>query len=153
MDKNKIIEKVTTLITNPVEQMHLELVEVEFKKEGPDYFLRIYIDKPDGISIDDCTNVSRSIEPILDQADLIEPAYMLEVSSPGIDRILKKDKDFVKYAGRLVDLKLYKALYGKKIFQGILIGKDDDIIKVDINNETKNFNIKDIVTVRLAITF
>ncbi|WP_305767533.1 ribosome maturation factor RimP [Candidatus Epulonipiscium viviparus] len=153
MDKNKIISKVECLISETVTEMGLELVDVEFKREGANYFLRIYIDKEGGIAIDDCTSVSRAIEPILDEADPIEPPYMLEVSSPGIDRILKKDKDFLKYAGKLVDVKLYKPVEGQKVFQGELVEKDNEIIKVMVEDQMKSFNSKDIVTTRLAITF
>ncbi|ONI46423.1 ribosome maturation factor RimP [Candidatus Epulonipiscioides gigas] len=153
MNKNNIIEEVTFLITKPLELIGLELIDVEFKKEGANYFLRIYIDKEGGVGIDDCTTASRAIEPILDEKDPIKPAYMLEVSSPGLDRIIKNEKDFIKYAGRLVDIKLYKAVNGKKNYQGELIKKENDIVEIKVEDEIKSFNLKDVATIRLAITF
>ncbi len=153
MNKNKIIQDVTTCIESVLDEQ-FELVDVEFTKEGANYFLRIYIDKQGGVTIDDCTDVSRLIEPVLDEKDPIGPPYMLEVSSPGLDRLIKKDKDFVKYAGHLVDVKLYQAINKMKKFQAELVEKldgavvfkdeDDNIIKIEQNN---------IVSVRLAILF
>ena len=152
-DIEKYVEK---LVLNFIKENHLdlELVNVEFIKEGPNWYLRIYIDKQNGITIDDCEFVSRSIETNLDNIDLIKQAYILEVSSPGLDRVLKKESDFIKYSGEIVDIKLYKAFNGLKEFQGELKYNEKNIITIITeNNEELNFNIKDIAKIKLAIIF
>ncbi|OOB79688.1 MAG: ribosome maturation factor RimP [Epulopiscium sp. Nuni2H_MBin001] len=153
MDKNKIIQDVTTYI-EPLLDEQIELVDVEFVKEGADYFLRIYIDKEGGITIDDCTAANRVIEPVLDEKDPIGPPYILEVSSPGIDRVLKKDKDFIKYAGHIVDVKLYQAINKQKKIQAELVEKVDGVVV--LKDESENI-IKieqtNIVSIRLAVLF
>ena len=104
--------KVLPLLEPIVEANGLELVDLEFVKEGVNWYLRVYIDKDGGVNIDDCELVSRALEAKLDEKDPIEQAYILEVSSPGIDRPLKKEADFVKYQGEIIDVKLYTAVNG-----------------------------------------
>ena len=122
MAKRNTEEKVMPLLEPIVAEKKLELVDLEFVKEGANWYLRVYIDKEGGVSIDDCEAVSRELEAKLDTEDPIEQAYILEVSSPGIDRPLKKEADFEKFSGDIIDIKLYKALDGKKQYQGKLLG-------------------------------
>lgn len=151
---SKIIEEVSKYMEPIAAEHGVELVDVEFLKEGPDYYLRIYIDKENGVTIDDCVNVSRAIEVILDEKDIIKQKYILEVSSPGIDRVLKKDKDFERYKGRLIDIKLYKPINHNKYLQGILIAKTPDKLIIEDNNHKQiELDTKDIALVRLAVVF
>lgn len=130
------------------------MVDVEYVKEAGEYYLRVYIDKEEGISLNECELVSRELSPILDEKDPIKENYFLEVSSPGLDRALKKDRDFVRYQGRDVDLKLYKPLNGCKQFEGELVGlTEDNNIKIIVNGKEIEFNRKDVAIVRLAIKF
>ena len=102
------------LLSPVLEELAYELVDLEFVKEGQSWYLRLYLDKEGGITLDDCEKASRAIEVVMDEKDPIEQAYYLEVSSPGLDRPLKKEKDFIKYAGEVVDVKLYRAQNKKK---------------------------------------
>ena len=132
----------------------LELVDLEFVKEGVNWYLRVYIDKDSGVNIDDCEAVSRALEVKLDEKDPIEQAYILEVSSPGIDRPLKKDADFVKYQGEIIDVKLYKAQDGSKQYQGRLLGLENGVLSIEEENgNVVKFEQKDIASVRLAVIF
>lgn len=145
------IEEIVTKITD---EHGFEMVDVEYVKEAGEYYLRVYIDKEEGISLNECELVSRELSPILDEKDPIKENYFLEVSSPGLDRAIKKDRDFVRYQGRDVDLKLYKSLNGCKQFEGELVGlTEDNNIKIIVNNEEMEFNRKDVAIVRLAIKF
>ena len=155
MGKGSNTEKrIEELIAPILDQSGFELVDIEFVKEGQNWFLRIYADKSGGISIDDCETISRAVEKKLDENDPIEQAYILEVSSPGLDRPLKKDSDFEKYKGEVVDIKLYKPFNGKKAFQGELLGLiDGKIVIKDENDDEISFDRKDVGAVRLAIIF
>ncbi|MBR4014608.1 MAG: ribosome maturation factor RimP [Anaerotignum sp.] len=144
--------KVLPYLEPIVAENQLELVDVEFVKEGANWYLRVYIDKEGGVTIDDCEVVSRALEAKLDEADPIEQAYILEVSSPGIDRPLKKEADFVKYQGELIDVKLYKAQEGRKQFQGKLLGLENAVLSIEEENGTiVRFEQKDVASVRLAV--
>lgn len=154
MAKSNTEKKILPLLEPIVEEKGLELVDVEFVKEGANWYLRIYIDKDGGVSIDDCEGVSRALEAKLDETDPIEQAYILEVSSPGIDRPLKKDADFVKFQGEIIDMKLYKALDGKKQYQGKLLGLQDGVISLEEEDGTvRTFTQKETADVRLAVIF
>ncbi|HBF5907558.1 ribosome maturation factor RimP [Clostridioides difficile] len=145
------IEEIVTKITD---EHGFEMVDVEYVKEAGEYYLRVYIDKEEGISLNECELVSRELSSILDEKDPIKENYFLEVSSPGLDRALKKDRDFVRYQGRDVDLKLYKPLNGCKQFEGELVGlTEDNNIKIIVNGKEMEFNRKDVAIVRLAIKF
>ena len=151
---NNTESKVEVLVSGMIEKMGYELVDVEFVKEGQNWYLRFYLDKEGGINIDDCEKASKAIEKLLDEKDPIEQAYILEVSSPGLDRQLKKDKDFVKYVGSLVDVKLYKAVDGSKEFQGTLKGLEGNIITIeDENGNELSFDRKDTAVIKLAVIF
>ena len=146
--------RVLPIVEAIVAESNVELVDVEFVKEGANWYLRIYIDKEGGVDIVDCETVSRGVEGKLDEKDPIEQAYILEVSSPGIDRPLKKDADFEKFKGEIVDVKLYKAQNGSKEYQGTLLGLVEKVISIeDEDGETVAFEQKDVAKVKLAVIF
>ena len=152
--KKNIASEIEQLVLPITDANGLELVDVEYVKEGGEFFLRVYIDKEGGVSLNECELVTRAINPILDEKDPIKDNYYLEVSSPGLDRPLKKDKDFVKYQGRDVEIKLYKSMNGSKVHEGELVGlTEEKNIKVIIDNEEVEFNKKDVALIRLAIKF
>ena len=130
MAKKKIDELVTEIVLPMAEKNGYELVDVEFIKEGVNWYLRVYIDKPGGIVIEDCQTISEGLSQKLDELDPIVQHYYLEVSSPGLERPLKKDKDFIKFKGELVEVKLFKPIEGKKLFEGELIGLVDNRIAI-----------------------
>ena len=122
-------------------------------KEGSDFYLRAFIDKAEGVNINDCENVSREFSDVLDREDFIDDSYILEVSSPGLGRTLKKDRHFANSIGQDVEIKLFKAQNGCKEFEGSLIGFDDSSVTVSINGEEQNFSRSDIAIIRLALDF
>jgi len=148
------IQQVITELAMPiVEGLNYELVDVEFIKEGTNWYLRIYIDKPGGISIDDCQVVSEKMSEILDKEDPIEQCYYLEVSSPGLERPLKTERDFIKYKGELVEVKVFQPINGKKIFEGELIGLVEDMIVINQDGNNIEFEKDKVARVRRAIKF
>jgi ribosome maturation factor RimP len=154
MSKRKIEEIATNLAEPVVKKNSFELVDVEFVKEGPNWYLRIYIDKPGGITIDDCKVVSEEVSDLLDKEDPIPQSYFLEVSSPGLERPLKKDSDFEKFKGELVEVRLFKAINGKKIYAGELIGLIDNKIVISQDSmETIEFEREKVSLVRRTIIF
>lgn len=149
----KNIEEVAQQVALPIlDELGYELVDVEYKKEGAHWYLRLYIDKPGGITIDDCQEASDRINVALDKAVTVTYDF-LEISSPGLDRPLKKDKDFIRYKGRKVDLKLYKPINGSKNFTGELIGLVDNNIHVKVNEKIMEFKREEVAIIRLAIDF
>ena len=142
-----IEERVEQLIKNKIEEIGYELYDVEYVKEGKDYFLRVFIDKKDGINLEDCEKVSNEINDILDEADYIKQQYFLEVSSPGIERILRKDKHFEDNIGKEVIVKLFKPIENKKEVEGVLEEYNTEQI---ILNTGQNLQIarKDIAQVK-----
>lgn len=154
MSKQKIEQTVESYLEPIIEKYNYKLVDVEYVKEGANWYLRIFIDKKGGVTIDDCELVSKSLEEILDKEDPIESSYILEVSSPGLDRPLKKDSDFEEYKGSIVDIKLYKPFNKKKEFRGELRALKENIVTiVDENGNEIAFNRNDIAIIRLAILF
>lgn len=152
--ENNTEKKVAALLLPIAEEKGVEVVDVEFVKEGPNWYLRVYIDKEGGVTIDDCEEVSRVLDKKLEETDPITQAYFLEVSSPGLDRPLKKAEDFVKHQGDVVDIKLYRPKEGSKEFQGTLQGLKDSVISiVDEGGKTLEFEQKDIASIRLAVLF
>lgn len=142
-------EKVYDLIKETVEAQGVNLWDVRFLKEGASWYLRVFIDKPEGVSIDDCTNVSHAIDPIIDDADPIDVSYYLEVCSAGIERELTRQSHFEACIGKTVKIKLYKAIGGVKEFTGVLKAAAD---KVTIETESGEyeFELKDISKARLC---
>lgn len=150
MKKSDIESRTEKLVMPIIEAEGFQLWDTEYVKEGADYYLRVYVDKEGGITIDDCVLVSRALEKKLDEEDFIEEAYILEVSSPGLTRKLKKDRDFERSIGRKVLVKLYKAENGGKEFTGTLKGFDKDkvFITVDETGDIE-FTRDNISTIRL----
>lgn len=136
-------EKVYELIKTAVEEQGVSLWDVRFLKEGASWYLRVFIDKPDGVSIDDCTNVSHAIDPIIDEADPIDVSYYLEVCSPGIERELTRHFHFESSVGKTVRIKLYKTSDGKKEFTGVLKSADGDIV-IESDGREYVFALKEI---------
>ena len=161
------MSKIETAVEDAVQKIledypDFELIDVEYVKEG-NYFLRVFIDKPGGFELDDCQTISEKLSEVLDTdekiSSLLNDNYMLEVSSPGIDRILKKDRDFVREAGKKVDVSLFKPrdedpLKGKKFFTGILIGLENKIVSVEIEDGSRlEVPLKEIGQIRLHVDF
>lgn len=132
----------------------VEIYDVEYVKEGSDWYLRAYIDKEGGVTIDDCEKVSRAVSDIMDREDFIEDAYILEVSSPGLGRALKKDKHLARSIGEKVEVKTYKPIEKQKEFSGILEAFDGESITVKPEEkESMRFQRSDIALIRLALDF
>ena len=146
-------EKTETLLSPIVERFGVEVYDVEYVKEGKEYYLRVYIDKPEGVNIQDCENVSRALSDTLDEEDFIPDAYILEVSSPGLGRVLKKDRHLEKSLGEAVELKTYKPIDNQKEFTGILRAYDDTSVTIEEDGILRRFERQDIATVRLALDF
>ncbi|MCU0078291.1 ribosome maturation factor RimP [Extibacter muris] len=155
MSKREIYEQKTEEILLPiVEEYGFELVDVEYVKEGSTWYLRAYIDKPGGINIDDCEKVSRRLSDILDEKDYMDDAYIMEVSSPGLGRPLKKEKDFRRSLGEEVEIRTYRMMDKQKEFFGILKDYDDSTVTILQEDETlKTFAKSDIALIRLAFDF
>lgn len=155
---SKITEEVEQLAVPITEELGLELVDVEFVKEGRDWFLRVYVDTPEGnIDIDQCAAVSEKLSEELDRTDPIPQNYFLEVSSPGAERPLKKEEDFEKAVGQYVFIKTYEPIDGQKEFEGYLLGYGPDQAKVEVRVKTRKVLVEidtsKIAFARLAIDF
>ncbi len=155
MSKREEYEQKTEELLLPVlRSLSFELVDVEYVREGGTWYLRAYIDKPGGITIEDCETVSRQLSDLLDEQDFIEDSYVLEVSSPGLGRPLKKEKDFARSLGRDVEIRTYREIDHKKEFTGVLESYDADTVTVLLDNDTeKTFKKGDIALIRLAFDF
>jgi len=154
MAARDIVGKVKGYIDEYFSDKPYELTDLTFAKEGGNWFLRVFADKEGGIAIDDCEAISRYLEALLDKEDLIEQAYILEVSSPGIDRPLKTTDDYEKFAERIVDVKLYKPIDGQKEFQGKLIGLIDEKIVIEQDKGMRlEFDRDSVALCRLAVIF
>lgn len=154
MSKREMYEAKTEELVMPlIEQNNFELVDVEYVKEGGNWYLRVYIDKEGGINLDDCELISRALSDMLDEKDYIEEAYILEVSSPGLGRPLKKDKDLQRSLMSEVEIKLYRLKDGQKDYRGILKSYDKDEIIIEENGKEIVFKRSDIALIRLAFDF
>ncbi|NCC68081.1 MAG: ribosome maturation factor RimP [Clostridia bacterium] len=148
---SKITDTVTGFSKPIVEQLGCELWDVEYVKEAGQFILRLYIDKDGGVSIDDCEAVSRAIDPILDEKDPISDSYVFEVSSAGLERQLKRPEHFAKFMGETVELKLYKAVNGAKVFSGTLDGYDNGNITLTVGTETIEFTKEQVAAVHISL--
>lgn len=136
-----------------MEEHHFELVDVEYVKEAGNWYLRGYIDKPGGITVNDCETVSRAFSDKLDENDFIEDSYIMEISSPGLDRPLKKEKDFQRNMGKLVEVRTYRPIEKQKEFCGILTAFDSNSVTIDEDGTERTFEKKDMALIRQAIEF
>lgn len=150
---SKTESQVEELLTPIIENLGYDLYDVIFEKEGKDYYLRIVIDKLEGIDIKDCEKVNDAINDILDEEDLIKEQYFLEVSSPGIERSLRREKHFKDNLEKEVLVKLYRPFNKKREYTGILKNFENSEITLECNNEIIKFNLKDIVSVNTVFNF
>lgn len=153
MAKRKVEEIVYDIAKPVIDRYGFELVEIEFKKEGADWYLRIYLDKEGGITIDDCQAVSEEVSGFLDEVDPIDHSYIFEVSSPGIERPLKTVWDYEKNLNKPVEVKFYNPLNGKKLIEGILTAYSEDKIELEVENERMELDKKAIALIKPVIKF
>ena len=154
MSKAKDYEARTEALILPiVERMEFELVDVEYVKEGSTWYLRAYIDKPGGITVNDCEAVAREMNEILDAEDFISDSYIFEVSSPGLGRPLKKEKDYVRNIGKDVEIRTYRSINRCKDFCGVLKAYDANTVTIETDGEEMVIEKSDIALIRQAIDF
>ena len=149
----KVTDQVAALARPVVEARGCSLWDVEYVREGSDYFLRVYIDKDGGVDIDDCEAVSRAMDPILDEADPISGSYHFEVCSAGLERALKRPGDFARFLGSDVLVRLYRPKDGTKEFPGVLRGYEDGRVTIDYLGKPVTFEKSEVALVRLRATF
>src|SRR5699024_6239392 len=154
---SKITDIVTELVQPILVDLHLELVDIEYVKEGKNWFLRLFIDKETGVDIEECGIVSERLSEKLDEIDPIPHNYFLEVSSPGAERPLKKESDYVKAVNKSVNVKTYEPLDGEKEFEGKLLEFSNGILKIEVKIKTRKqiveIPLEKVAKARLAVTF
>ncbi|BCE06588.1 hypothetical protein RSC2_00177 [Bacillus paralicheniformis] len=152
-----MIDTVSEMVQPILDNLQLELVDIEFVKEGPSWFLRVFIDSDDGVDIEECAKVSEALSEKLDEADPIKQNYFLEVSSPGAERPLKKEADFMKALGKNVYIKTYEPIEGNKEFEGELSAFDGENVEVAVMIKTRrktiNIPYDKVAKARLAVSF
>lgn len=155
MSRKEIYEQKTEELLCPiVEEFHFELVDVEFVKEGGTWYLRAYIDKEGGITVDDCELVSRKMSDLLDEKDYIEESYIFEVSSPGLGRPLKKEKDYIRSVGKKLEIRTFRPINKEKQFFGILKSFDETTVTIEMDDgKEMAFAKTEIALIRLAFDF
>ncbi len=147
-------QKTEELLAPIIEEYQFELVDVEYVKEGGNWYLRAYIDKEGGITVDDCELVSRRMSDLLDEKDFIEESYIFEVSSPGLGRPLKKEKDYQRSMGERLEIRTYRAINKQKEFYGILKSFDAATVMIELDDGTEmTFAKSEIALIRLAFDF
>ena len=151
MGKAPVTQSVTELIEPGLLADGLELVDVEFKKEGKNWILRIYIDREGGVTLSDCQKVSRLAGDLIEVEEVIEPVYTLEVSSPGLNRVLKKEKDFLKYSGKKIYVQCHAPMDGRKKFTGILTGFIDQSIHIEVDGQHYTIPLNLVAKANLVI--
>lgn len=152
--KETIISKVEGLVLPICEEQKFELIEVDYLKEAGNWYLRVFLDKEGGFTINDCELVSRAIDKPLDDFDFIKEQYILEVSSPGLDRPLKNEKDYIRNVNKLIEVKLFKPFEGSKLFEGILVEYTADTLTIEMGDKNKvTFNKKDTAIIKPVIEF
>ena len=158
MAKQDIKAEVESLLSDYLKENSLELYKVEYKKEGSGWVLRVFPDKPadatsEYVSIDECEALNRYLSDKLDETDIIDRSYNLEVCSPGLDRELTKESDYIRFAGRQVEIKTYEQIDGSKQFEGVLLGKYDGIVKIKTESGEMNIPSDKISKINLAVVF
>ncbi len=158
MAKEDVAGKVSEMLMPYLEQNGLDLYRVEYKKEGPAWVLRVYLDKPadagsEYVSIEECEEATRYLSDLLDSEDFIDRSYNLEVSSPGLDRELIKESDYVRFAGRAVEVRTYEQISGSKDHEGILVGKTDGVVTIGTDKGEIAIPAEKISKINLAVVF
>lgn len=158
MAKEDIAARVGDLLAPYLEDKELELYRAEYKKEGKDWILRVYLDKPanaesEYVSIDECEDVTRWLDDTLDREDLIDRSYRLEVSSPGLDRELIKDSDYERFKGRPVEIRTYEQINGGKEHEGTLLGREEGVVSIEVDGTVIEFPADKISKINLAVVF
>lgn len=154
MNKKDVLKSVRNTCESLAKDLNYELVDIEYIKESGSYYLRIYVDKPEGITLDDCQNMSVAVSEKLDENDPFKEAYYLEVSSPGLDRPLKTNKDLKRNLGKEIEINLYKPFNGRKSYEGVLEDyNDNEIIILDESNNEIKITRELISIIKLAIKF
>lgn len=153
--RTSIAQAAQAIVADTLTAMGLDLVDVEYVREGKTWYLRFFIDKRGGVTLDDCANASRTIDPLLDTGLEIMDSYCLEVSSPGLERPLRKPSDFERYMGEPVEVTLYQARNGTKRFEGSLTGFNDEgtVTLLLVSGEQSAFLKEEIARVRRAVRF
>ncbi len=151
MGKGSVVETIETLVTPIVQENRLELVDVEYKKEGKNWFLRIFIDKEGGVTVDDCTKVSRRIEDLIEVEEIVPSSYTLEVSSPGLDRPLKREKDFLRFQGKRAHVTTFTPICQQKNFNGTIRDFREDVLFLETERQLVEIPRRQIAKARLEI--
>jgi len=151
MSKKSIESSVYDILQDIIKDTVYEIVDVEYVKEGPFKYLKVFIDKPEGIKVDDCSDISRSLNKKLDELDLIQEQYFLEVSSPGVERPFKIESDFIKNLNEKVEVKFYKPLNGKKAMIGLLLEKKENNVVLNAEDQIVTIDLKDISKINRVI--
>ena len=149
---SRITETVSDLARPIVEEEGCSLWDVEYVREAGEWYLRVFIDREGGVSIDDCERISRRLDPLLDEADPIPDSYVFEVGSAGAERELKRPRDFEQFMGSDVQVRLYQPVGGSKIYDGVLTGYDDGRVTVTVGKTEHSFDKAQIAQVRLRVT-
>lgn len=153
MAKSRVVTAVEELITPVLDEMGIELVDVVYIKEGGRWFLRIFIDQPGGIGLDDCQRVSERIDPLLDEHDPVPHSYALEVSSPGIERPLKKLADFERFTGRKISINTFVPVEGGRRFKGVLVAASNHSVTLEADGNSVVIPMEQVASARLVAEF
>ena len=151
MGKAPVTQSVIELIEPGLLAKGLELVDVEFKKEGKNWVLRVFIDKEGGVTLEDCQKISRLAGDLIEVEEVIEPAYTMEVSSPGLNRVLKKEKDFIRFSGKKIGVQCHAPLNGRKKFTGILKDFKNQSIHLEVDGQLQIISINRVAKANLVI--
>jgi len=151
MGKAPVTESVIELIEPGLLAKGIELVDVEFKKEGKNWVLRVFIDKEGGVTLEDCQKISRLTGDLIEVEEIIEPAYTMEISSPGLNRVLKKEKDFIRFSGKKICVQCHALLNGRKKFNGILKDFKNQSIHLEVDGELQTIPINRVAKANLVI--
>ena len=151
MGKAPVTQSVIELIEPGLLAKGLELVDVEFKKEGKNWVLRVFIDKEGGVTLEDCQKISSLVGDLIEVEEVIEPAYTMEVSSPGLNRVIKKEKDFVSFSGKKICVQCHAPLNGRKKFTGILKDFKNQSIRLEVDGQLQIISINQVAKANLVI--
>lgn len=153
MSEKSVAEKVTSLVVPILEQMGMELVDLEYRKEGSGWVLRLFIDRDGGVMLDDCADISRAVETLLDADDIIPHEYNLEVSSPGLNRPLKKDADFKRFIGKSARIKTFEVIDGSRNFKGRIEGCGDSVVALNVDGTVHHIPLEKIAKANIEYEF